>query len=117
MPLQIQYTVGCKQRPILSILLIISLPKIKLSMKFKRTVRFTVILFFISVQFVVFGQPAVLGSFIESSTCPFELPQGLKLGEHFRFGYVDVPEFHSNPNSKTIRLAALARENSRGAGG
>ena len=74
-------------------------------MKFKRTVRFTVILFLFSVQFAVFGQPTLSGSFVESSTCPFDLPQGLILGENFKFGYVDVPEFHNNASAKNIRLA------------
>jgi len=46
----------------------------------------------------------VIGKFRESP-CPFDLPEGLVLGENFRFGYVTVPEFHNNPNGKTIEVA------------
>ena len=45
-----------------------------------------------------------IGKFRESP-CPFDLPEGLVLGENFRFGYVTVPEFHNNPNGKTIEIA------------
>jgi pimeloyl-ACP methyl ester carboxylesterase len=37
--------------------------------------------------------------------CPFPLPEGLVLGENFKFGYVSVPEFHSKPKGKTLELA------------
>jgi len=37
--------------------------------------------------------------------CPFPLPEGLVLGENFKFGYVSVPEFHSKHNGKTLELA------------
>lgn len=45
-----------------------------------------------------------IGKFRESP-CPFDLPEGLVLGENFKFGYVTVPEFHNNPNGKTIEVA------------
>jgi pimeloyl-ACP methyl ester carboxylesterase len=74
-------------------------------MKFKRTIRFTVILFLLPIQCLVFGQSNPTGSFVESSTCPFDLPNGLVLGENFKFGYVDVPEYHDNSSEKIIKLA------------
>ena len=45
-----------------------------------------------------------IGKFKEAS-CPFPLPEGLVLGENFRFGYINVPEFHEKPNGKTLQLA------------
>jgi pimeloyl-ACP methyl ester carboxylesterase len=45
-----------------------------------------------------------IGKFVESS-CPFILPDGLVLGENFKFGYVTVPEFHEKPEGKTLQLA------------
>jgi len=45
-----------------------------------------------------------MGKFREAP-CPFALPEGLVLGENFKFGYVTVPEFHNNPNGKTIEVA------------
>jgi len=45
-----------------------------------------------------------IGKFREAQ-CPFDLPEGLVLGENFKFGYVTVPEFHNNPNGKTIKVA------------
>lgn len=45
-----------------------------------------------------------IGVFREAP-CPFELPDGLVLGENFRFGYVTVPEFHNDPNGRTIEVA------------
>lgn len=44
------------------------------------------------------------GKFIESS-CPFNLPDGLVLGENFKYGYVTVPEFHGKPDGRTLQLA------------
>ena len=45
-----------------------------------------------------------IGKFIEAP-CPFQLPDGLLLGEDFRFGYVNVPERHAQPKGKTLKLA------------
>lgn len=45
-----------------------------------------------------------IGKFREAP-CPFDLPEGLILGENFKFGYVTVPEFHNDPNGKTIEVA------------
>lgn len=45
-----------------------------------------------------------IGEFHEAP-CPFQIPDGLVLGDNFRFGYVNVPEFHSQPNGKTLELA------------
>ncbi|MCF7833073.1 MAG: alpha/beta hydrolase [Candidatus Marinimicrobia bacterium] len=45
-----------------------------------------------------------IGNF-RKAVCPFSLPTGLVQGENFEFGYVTVPEFHNNPNGKTLELA------------
>jgi pimeloyl-ACP methyl ester carboxylesterase len=45
-----------------------------------------------------------IGKFREAP-CPFTLPEGLVLGENFKFGYINVPEFHAKPNGKTLELA------------
>ena len=45
-----------------------------------------------------------IGKFREAP-CPFDLPEGLVLGENFKFGYVTVPEFHNDPNGRTIEVA------------
>ena len=37
--------------------------------------------------------------------CPFPLPDGVVEGENFRFGYIHVPEWHDQPNGKTLKLA------------
>ena len=74
-------------------------------MKYKRTIRFTVILFLLSIQCLAFGQTSPFGSFVESSNCPFDLPNGLVLGENFKFGYVNVPEYHDTLGKKHIKLA------------
>ena len=42
-----------------------------------------------------------IGKFRERP-CPFPLPEGLVLGENFRFGYVTVPEIHGLPNDRTL---------------
>jgi len=57
-------------------------------------------------QMYTYGQTSIdeIGKFIESS-CPFNLPDGLVLGENFKYGYVTVPEFHGKPKGKTLQLA------------
>jgi pimeloyl-ACP methyl ester carboxylesterase len=45
-----------------------------------------------------------IGEFKAAET-PFPLPDGLVMGEDFKFGYVTVPEFHSKPDGKTLELA------------
>jgi pimeloyl-ACP methyl ester carboxylesterase len=45
-----------------------------------------------------------IGKFRDAD-CPFPLPDGLVPGENFKFGYVSVPELHSDPGGKTIELA------------
>lgn len=45
-----------------------------------------------------------IGKFKEAP-CPFSLPEGLVLGENFKFGYVTVPELHEKYNGKTLQLA------------
>lgn len=39
------------------------------------------------------------------SECPFPLPEGIVLGENFKFGYVEVPELHAYPHGIKIQLA------------
>jgi len=43
-----------------------------------------------------------IGEFREAP-CPFQLPDGLVLGENFRFGYVNVPELYAQANGKTLK--------------
>jgi pimeloyl-ACP methyl ester carboxylesterase len=45
-----------------------------------------------------------LGLFKEAP-CPFPLPEGVIQGENFKFGYVEVPEFHDHPDGKRLTLA------------
>jgi len=45
-----------------------------------------------------------IGQFKEAP-CPYPLPEGLILGDNFKFGYVNVPEFHEKPNGKFLQLA------------
>lgn len=61
---------------------------------------------FVGLHIAVYGQSKQneIGKFFESSTCPFELPDGLVLGENFKFGYVNVPEFHEKSSNKIIKL-------------
>ncbi|MGQ8338314.1 alpha/beta fold hydrolase [Sunxiuqinia sp. A32] len=70
-----------------------------------RTLPLFVFLFLLSFQYQVYGQSNPIGTFIESPTCPFSLPDGLNLGENFKFGYIDVPEFHDRSSLNSIRLA------------
>jgi pimeloyl-ACP methyl ester carboxylesterase len=45
-----------------------------------------------------------IGKFRDAA-CPFPLPDGVVPGENFKFGYVSVPELHSDPEGKIIELA------------
>jgi pimeloyl-ACP methyl ester carboxylesterase len=45
-----------------------------------------------------------IGKFRDAD-CPFPLPDGVVPGENFKFGYVSVPELHSDPGGKSIELA------------
>jgi len=75
-------------------------------MKYKRTYFKISMLFILSLALSGCKQVVneEIGKFREAP-CPFDLPEGLVLGENFKFGYVTVPEFHSNPNGKTIEVA------------
>jgi len=42
---------------------------------------------------------------LREASCPFRVPEGLVLGQNFKFGYVTVPERHAHPAGKTIELA------------
>lgn len=68
--------------------------------KIKSIFAFLLILF----QSITYGQVHI-GKFLESENCPLDLPDGLTIGENFKFGYVDVPEIHNDSTSKSIRLA------------
>jgi len=74
-------------------------------MKNKKAIRLFAVLFSISIQSLLYGQTSTIGSFVNSSTCPFDLPEGLVLGDNFKFGYVNVPEYHESPGKKIITLA------------
>ena len=63
---------------------------------------FTVI--FLIVLFITYRQ-AHTRKFIESADCPFNLPDNLIIGENFKLGYVEVPEFHNTSSTKNILLA------------
>ena len=41
----------------------------------------------------------------EEAACPMPVPDGVVEGETLRCGYVTVPEFHSKPGERTVRLA------------
>ena len=66
----------------------------------------TSIFFLIFLSIALQGQEPDqnLGKFREAE-CPFPLPEGVILGENFTFGYVTMPELHSQPNGRTIELA------------
>ncbi len=72
---------------------------------FKKSIFISILLLFVSIS-LTYSQTVSkdIGKFRESA-CPFPLPEGLVLGENFKFGYVSVPEFHSKPNGKTLELA------------
>lgn len=64
------------------------------------------ILLLILSSAIIQGQHAGIepGIFREAE-CPFPLPEGVIQGENFKFGYVSVPELHSQPEGKAIKLA------------
>ncbi len=66
----------------------------------------TSILFLIFLSIALQGQEPGqdLGKFRDAE-CPFPLPEGVIQGENFTFGYVTMPELHSQPDGKTIELA------------
>lgn len=65
----------------------------------------TVLILFMSIfNISVSSANNPIGEFHEAP-CPFQLPDGLALGDNLRFGYVHVPELHSQPNGKTLKLA------------
>jgi len=39
-----------------------------------------------------------------ATDCPCPIPEGLVEGRDLRCGYVEVPEFHTNPNGRTLKL-------------
>ena len=54
------------------------------------------------------GPPATTGvqvGVFEDAPCPMPVPEGVVEGETLRCGYVTVPEFHSEPGERTVRLA------------
>jgi pimeloyl-ACP methyl ester carboxylesterase len=61
-------------------------------------------LFVLSLLFNVSGHNRELGKLIESP-CPFKVPEALSESGKFSYGYMKVPEFHSNPDGKSIELA------------
>ena len=68
------------------------------------TIGSIIILIFLSIA--VYGQEQMqeLGV-LRDARCPFPLPEGVIQGENFEFGYVTMPELHSQPDGKTIELA------------
>jgi len=44
------------------------------------------------------------GQFTEAN-CPVEISEGLRNSDKFIYGYITVPEFHGNHNSKSLELA------------
>lgn len=72
-------------------------------MKTKIIPKAVFVVIFLLAQLLTYGQTQI-GKFIESADCPFNLPEGLVIGENFKFGYVDVPEFHNSSTTKYIRL-------------
>ena len=43
----------------------------------------------------------------DEAPCPMPVPDGVVEGETLRCGYVTVPEFHSEPGERTVRLAVV----------
>ena len=71
----------------------------------KRSILISIILLFGSISIINCQiNSKDIGKFREAP-CPFTLPEGLVLGENFKFGYINVPEFHAKPNGKTLELA------------
>ncbi len=72
---------------------------------FKKSIFVSILLLFVSIS-LIYSQTVSkdIGKFRESA-CSFPLPEGLVLGENFKFGYVTVPEFHNKPYGKTLELA------------
>ena len=64
----------------------------------------TITLIVLSLLFDVNGHNNKIGKLVESP-CPLNVPQGLAESGKFSYGYMKVPEFHSNPEGKCIELA------------
>jgi len=61
-------------------------------------------LFLLAALFIGCKQGNGIGEFT-NSTCPIEVPDSLIESGKFSYGFMKVPEFHSNPNGKAIELA------------
>jgi len=68
------------------------------------TVSSILLLLFLSIALQGQEPGLALGKFREAE-CPFPLPEGVIPGENFKFGYVTMPELHSQPDGRTIELA------------
>ena len=62
-----------------------------------------------SILLLILSSPILQGQHASSepgifreADYPFPLPEGVIQGENFKFGYVSVPEIHSQPEGKAI---------------
>jgi len=62
------------------------------------------ILVILAVSIAGYAQNINSGKFVKAP-CPIDVPEGLEESGKFSFGYMEVPEFHANPDGKTIELA------------
>ena len=51
----------------------------------------------LSVIFVGCTQKNNIGTFVKAP-CPIDVPEGLEESGKFAFGYMEVPEFHEEPD-------------------
>jgi len=69
-----------------------------------RPLKSMIILLAIAICSFTYGQAGSIGEYVTASSCPFELPDGLVLGQNFSYGHINVPVFHKQPTGAYIRL-------------